>query len=165
MKNPSDAEMGKIYKNWMEALARYAVILFNVGKEVAGEKYMEKLKEEFYKAGQRGAKSWREASGLQELQPELQPDCKAIGKLMDFIDDGYGNFCDGHVENSPKAFEKNILTCPIDKPWSRAPELCDLMEVSMQGLYDALNPKARIKFDKFLTKGEKVCHYRIEIKE
>ena len=165
MKNLSDAEMGQRYKNWMEALARYTVIAFNVGKELAGEKYVERLKEEFYQAGQRSAKYWVEATGIKELQPELQPDCKAIGKLMDFIDNGYANFWDGYIENSPKAYDKDIVTCPIAKPWSRAPELCDMIEVSMQGLYDALNPKARIKFDKWLTRGEKVCHYRIEMKE
>jgi len=165
LKKLSDKELVKAYKSWMDACARYAVMAFNVGKEVGGEKYVKKLKEEFYKAGQRGAKSWIAASGVKELQPELKPGCRAIGKLMDYIDEGYLNFWDGYKENSEKAYDKDILTCPVAKAWSRAPELCDCIEVSMQGLYDSINPKAKIKFDKLLTKGDEVCHYRIEMKE
>ena len=167
MQNRTDAEMGQRYKNWMEALARYTVITFNVGKELAGERYIERVKEEFYKAGQRSVKHWRQASGVKEIQPELQPDCKGMGKLMDFIDDGYANFWDDYIENSPKAFEKEVFTCPIAEAWSRAPELCDVMlEASFQGMLDVLNPKIKFKgFSKLLPRGDKVCRYRMEMEE
>lgn len=47
----SEEEMGKRYKNWMEALARYLVVAYNIGKEVGGDKYVERMREEFYKIG------------------------------------------------------------------------------------------------------------------
>ena len=51
----SEKEMGKRYKNWTESLARQMVILFRVGREIGGEKFIERLKEEYFKDGQKGA--------------------------------------------------------------------------------------------------------------
>ncbi|HEX76764.1 MAG TPA: hypothetical protein G4O12_09350 [Dehalococcoidia bacterium] len=160
----SEAEMGQRYKNWVDALSRYTVIAFNVGKEVAGEKYVERVREEFYKAGQRSAKHWLEASGVKEAE---LADCRGLAKVQDFIDDGYANFWEGHIENSPRAFEKELLTCPVVKPWSRAPELCEIMlAASMDGLVKTLNPKCEAKgFSKLLTRGDKGCRFRVEMQE
>jgi hypothetical protein len=44
------------YKNWTQQLARHVVMAYNVGKEVGGEAYVERLKEEFRVAGQKSAK-------------------------------------------------------------------------------------------------------------
>lgn len=160
----SEEEMGKRYKNWVDALSRYVVIAFNVGKEVGGEKYVERLKEEFYKAGQRGAKHWAQAAGVTEAELE---DCKGMAKIQDFIDDGYANFWEGYIENSPKALEKEVYTCPVAKPWTRAPEFCEvILAASMEGMINTLNPKFESKgFSKLIPKGDKVCRFRIEMKE
>ena len=160
----SEAEMGQRYKNWVDALSRYVVLAFNVGKELAGEKYVERLKEEFYKLGQRSAKHWLEVSGITEVE---LADCKGFGKLQDFIDDGYANFWEGYIENSPEAFEKELYTCPVVKAWSRAPELCEVMLcASMEGLIETLNPQCEAKgFSRLMTKGDKVCRFRMEMKK
>ncbi|MFW9877743.1 MAG: hypothetical protein ACFFG0_32040, partial [Candidatus Thorarchaeota archaeon] len=51
----SEEEMGNRYKNWTKALARMAVLLYTVGKEVGGEKFVERLKEENRERGKRDA--------------------------------------------------------------------------------------------------------------
>lgn len=162
MKELNDAEMGQRYKNWMELLARYAVLAFNVGKELAGEAYVKRLEEEFYKQGARTAEYYKKLAGVEEAVP----DCVGLGKIMDFIDDGFANFWDGHEENSSKAFEKRIRTCPIAKPWSKAPELCTIMtNAIMRGLFETLNPDATLSWKEFLSTGGDSCHYRIEMKK
>ena len=38
----SEEEMGKRYKNWVKLLARQMLILYRVGKEVGGEKFVQR---------------------------------------------------------------------------------------------------------------------------
>lgn len=162
MEQLNKPNMEERYRTWVESLARYTVMAFQVGKELAGETYLKRLEEEFYKAGARSAKHWRELSGVKEADP----DCIGLGKIMDTIDDSFANWWDGYVQNSPKGFEKHILTCPVAKAWSRAPELCTRMiAASWRGLINTLNPKATTTWNEFLPAGDKTCHYRIEIKE
>jgi len=160
----SDEEMGKRYKNWTESLARQMVLVYNVGKEVGGEKFVERLKEEYYKQGYKSAEVWmaRTGTNLEDFH-----DCRALSKVFDMIDDYFANFCDGYVEHTPKAFEKEIKTCPVTKPWSKEPELCELLwGESLRGIAAALNPKFKTSgFTKLLTKGDKCCRYRVSIKD
>lgn len=162
--NVSEEEMGKRYKNWTEALARQMVVLYRVGKEVGGEKFVERLKEEYYKDGQKSVKMWMSLTGT---TPEDFKDCRGLSKVMDFINDHFANFWDGYVENTPKAFEVELKTCPVAKQWSKEPELCEiLLAESLKGLLAGLNPKFKTKgFTKLLTKGDNCCRYRIELTE
>jgi hypothetical protein len=159
-----EEEMGKRYKNWMEALARYVVMAYNVGKEVGGQKYVDRLRTEFFNLGQRGADFWMALSGTRK---EDFADCRGLQKLQDCIDDTYANYWDGYIENTPTAFEKEVFTCPVVKPWSKAPELCEIMlAASMTGMMETLNPKFKAKgFSKLMTKGEKTCRFRVELKK
>ncbi|MFX0145415.1 MAG: hypothetical protein ACFE9C_15230, partial [Candidatus Hodarchaeota archaeon] len=93
--------------------------------------------------------------------------CMKIPKMVDFIDDRYANFWDGYVENTPKAFEKELFTCPVTEPWSKAPDLCEvLIGESLRSFVKALNPKFKTEgFTKLLTKGDKCCRYRVELEE
>ena len=160
----SEEEMGKRYKIWTETLALYVVMAYKVGKEVGGERYVERLREEFYKFGGKAAKFWVKTVGV--TQAELE-DCMGWAKVQNAMDDSMANFWNGYIENSPKAFEKEILTCPVAKPWSQEPELCDIMLTAfVKGMAKALNPKFETKgFSKLLVKGDKVCRARVEIKE
>ena len=160
MVESNQIDMGERYKNWMETLVRFTVITFNVGAEVARESYLKKLEEEFYKSGARAAKHWREIAGLKRAEP----DCIALGTLMDAVDDSFANWWDGYVENSPTAFEKHILSCPCAEQLKRAPVFCERMVVAQsRGLLGVLNPKATITWNKFLSRGDHTCNYRIEI--
>jgi hypothetical protein len=160
----SEAEMGKRYKNWTENLARQMVLLYRVGREVGGDKFVERLKEEYYKEGQKGAKMWMSLTGT---KPEDFKDCLPLAKIQDLIDDTFANFWDGYVEKSPKAIEKELTTCPVTKQWSKEPDLCAVcVTQSGVGMYEALNPKFKFKgFSKLLTKGDKVCRVRIEMED
>jgi hypothetical protein len=158
----SDEEMGKRYKNWTESLARQMVLLYNVGKEVAGEQFVDRLKEEYRKEGRKYAAVWMKLSGC---KPEDFEDCRGLQKLQDYIDDRYANFWNGYVENTPQAFEKELYTCPLTKAWSKAPELCDVMlNENLKAMVETLNPKFKHKgFTKLLTKGDKCCRTRVEM--
>jgi hypothetical protein len=160
----SEEEMGKRYKSWTEALARQVVLLYKVGKEVGGEKFVERLKEEYYKNGRKGAAMWMALSGSKK---EDFKDCMGMAKLQDCIDDTFANFWDGYVEHTPKAFEKELKTCPITKPWLKEPDLCEvLIGASLQGMIKELNPKFKSEgFTKLLTKGDKVCRFRVEMED
>ena len=160
----SEEEMGKRYKNWTEALARQMVLLFRVGKEVGGERFVERLKEEYYKNGQKGAAMWMALSGTTK---EDFKDCSHLPKVHDLIDDTFANYWDGYVEQTPKAFEKELKTCPVAKPWSKAPELCELLlGESLKGMATELNPKFKTAgFSKLLTKGDSVCRFRVELED
>ena len=160
----SEEEMGKRYKNWTEGLARQMVRLYRVGKEVGGEKFVERLKEEYRKDGQKGAKLWMTLTGT---GPEDYKDCMKLPKIQDMIDDGFGNFSDGYIENSRKAFEKELKTCPMTKQWSKEPDLCAIcVNESAVAMYAALNPKFKFKgFSKLLTKGDKGCRFRVELED
>ena len=160
----SDEEMGKRYKNWTESLARQMVTLFRVGKEVGGDKFIERLKEEYFKDGQKGAKLWMSLTGT---KLEDFKDCSNLHKVHDLIDDTFANFWDGYVENSPKGFEKELKTCPVTKLWSKEPDLCAIcISESAVAMYRALNPKFKFKgFSKLMPKGEKTCRFRVELEE
>jgi hypothetical protein len=160
----SDEEMGQRYKNWTESLGRQMAILYRVGKEVGGGKFIERLKEEYYKDGQKGAKMWMSLSGT---TPDDFHDCMALPKVHDVIDDTFANFWDGYVEHTPRAFEKELKTCPLTKPWSKEPEICEiLIAESLRGMASVLNPKFKTTgFSKLLTKGDKVCRFRITLEE
>lgn len=87
--------------------------------------------------------------------------------MHDYIDDRYANFWDDYVENSPNGFEKELNTCPIAKYWSKEPDLCEILfGDSLKGFAETLNPKFQTSgFTKLLTKGDKCCRYRIEMKD
>ncbi len=160
----SEEEMGKRYKNWTETLARQMVVLFRVGKEVGGEKFIERLKEEYYKDGQKGAKMWMRMTGT---TPEDFHDCMALPKVHDLIDDTYANYWDGYVQHTPKAFEKELKTCPVAKTWSREPDICGiLLGSSMKGMAESLNPKFKASgFTKLLPKGDNCCRFCISLED
>jgi hypothetical protein len=153
--------MGEQYKNWMKALALQLVTALTTGKDVAGETYLKKLEEAFYNYGVRCTGYWRELAGVKEAMP----DCLALGKIMDAVDDSFANWWDGYIENSPEAFEKHIVNCPIAQSLKWAPEYCErLVPAALNGILQSLNPKAKITFSSFMSKGDKTCHYRIETK-
>jgi hypothetical protein len=156
--------MGKRYKNWTEALARQLVLMYRVGKEVGGKKFVERLKEEYYKDGQKGAHLWMKLTGT---KPEDFKDCSKLHLILDLIDDTYANYWNGYIENSTDAFEKELYTCPVVRWFSREPEICQvLLGESSKGLASELNPKLKAKgFSKLLTKGDKVCRYRFELQK
>jgi hypothetical protein len=160
----SEEVMGKRYKNWTDALARQMVLLFRVGKEVGGERFVERLKEEYYKNGQKGAAMWMALTGTTK---EDFRDCSNLPKVHDLIDDTFANYWDGYVEQTPKAFEKELTTCPVARQWSKEPELCEvLLGESLKGMATELNPKFKTAgFSKLLTKGDPVCRFRVEMEE
>ena len=160
----SDEEMGVRYKNWTSALARQVVTLFAVGKEVGGDKFVERLKEVFQEQGRKGAAL---LLALTNSKPEDFKDCLALAKVHDFIDDRYANFWNGYIENSPKAFEKELVTCPVASAWSKEPDLCDVMfGESIKTMVETLNPKFKTQgFTKLITKGDGCCRYRVELEE
>jgi len=149
----------QIYKNWMEQLSTWIITILKVGKELSGETYLQKLEKEFHKLG---------AAGFEALQipptAEMGTDCKTIGKICDTVDEIFGNPWDGYVENSPTGFEKHLLSCPVTDILSQAPEICTrLVPALANGMASAINPHATIKFYECLSKGDKTCHYRVEI--
>jgi hypothetical protein len=156
--------MGKRYKNWTESLARQLVNMYRIGKEVGGEKFVERMKEEYYKDGQKGAQLWMKLTGT---KPGDFQDCSKMHLILNMIDDTYANYWDGYVEDSPAAFEKELFTCPVTKQFSREPDICQvLLGESSRGLADGLNPKIKARgFSKLLTKGDKVCRYRFELEK
>jgi hypothetical protein len=160
----SEEEMCKRYKNWMEMLARYVVMAYNTGKEVGGEEYVERLKEEFRTAGQRSVRMWM---ALSNSTPEDMVDCRGLAKLQDCIDDSLANFWNGYIECTPKAFEKEVYTCPIAGIWSKQPELCEiLLYASLSGMQERLNPRFKAKgFSKLLVKGDRTCRFRTEMED
>lgn len=160
----SEEEMGRRYKNWVEALSRQVVTLYRIGKEVGGEEFVQRLKEEFYRQGKKGAAILMAMSGG---KPEDFADCMGLPRLQDFIDDNFANFWDGYIENTPKAFEKELKTCPVARNWSREPDLCEVMLASsFDGMLEELNPRLKTEgFSKLLTKGDGCCRFRIELED
>ncbi|WP_287154296.1 hypothetical protein [Candidatus Solincola tengchongensis] len=160
----SEEEMGKRYRNWTEVLARQVVTLYRVGREVGGEEFVQRLREEFYRQGKKGASMWMALSGT---RPEDFADCTGLPRLQDTIDDAFANFWDGYVESTPHAFEKELKTCPVARIWSREPDICEIMiAASLVGMLEELNPRFRTTgFTKLLTKGDPVCRFRVELAE
>lgn len=160
----SEEEMGQRYKNWTEALGRQVLLMFRVGKELAGDQFIERLKEEYFKDGQKGAHKWMKLTGTQ--LDDFQ-DCMALPKIQDMIDDTLANFWDGYVEHTPQAFEKELKTCPMTKLWSREPDICEVMVASsLKGMIAELNPKFKTDgFSKLLPKGDSCCRFRVTLEE
>ncbi len=160
----SDEEMGRRYKNWTEALSRQVVTLYRIGKEVGGEEFVERLRQEFHRQGKKGAPILAAMAGC---HPEDFADCAGLMKLQDFIDDNFANFWDGYVENTPSALEKELKTCPVARNWSREPDLCEVMLASsFVGMLEELNPSFKTEgFSCLLTKGDSCCRYRIEMED
>lgn len=160
----SEEEMGKRYKNWTEALSRMVVTLYRIGREVGGEEFVERLREEYARQGKKGAALWMTLSGS---RPEDFADCLGLPKLQDCIDDTFANFWDGYVENTPQAFEKELQTCPVARNWSKEPDLCEVMlGESLRAMVEELNPKFKTEgFSKLLSKGDPVCRFRVELED
>ena len=162
MPNSSKLDMAAHYQNWMNSLVHQFIIAVMVGREVAGESYLEKLEETFYNFGVKCAGYWTEIAGVKEAEP----DCVALGKVMDAVDDSFANWWDGYVGNSPGAFEKHILNCPVAASLKLVPEYCErIVPATLRGILQTLNPKANITFSSFISKGDKTCHYRIETRD
>jgi hypothetical protein len=160
----SEEEMGERYRNWTEALARQVVMLYRIGKEVGGDAFVERLRDEYYRGGKKGAAMWMALSGS---KPEDFEDCMGLPGLQDKIDDTFANFWDGYIENTPQAFEKELKTCPVARIWSREPDLCEVMlGASLVGMLEELNPRFKTEgFSKLLSKGDHVCRFRVELEE
>jgi len=160
----SEEEMGKHYKAWVINLANQVAYLFKLGKEMNGDAFVERVKSDFTMQGQMSAPYWMKKSGT---TPDDFKDCTNIPKVQDVIDTLYANFWDGYIENSPQAFEKEVTTCPVAKPWCQEPEICDVMLGSFEsGLMKALNPKFSPKgFSKLLVKGDSSCRFRVELED
>jgi len=160
----SEEEMGKRYKNWTTGLAYQMMVLYRIGKETGGERFIERLKEEYYKMGHQSARSSMKATGTTKGDFK---DCSALPKICDLFDDSMANFWDGYVENSARAFEKEIKTCPAVKQWSMEPDFCDvILGQFVKGVAHEANPHFKTDgFTKLLVKGDSCCRYRIELDE
>ena len=160
----SEEEMGKRYKNWTESLAIQMAVVYQVGKEVGGEEFVEKLKEAYRGLGKLQAPMFMKMAGC---APEDFKDVRGIGKVSDTIDNRYANFWDGYIENSPTAFEKEIKTCPVAGAWANTPEICEVYLYELfKAMGEELNPDYKfLGFSKLLPKGDNCCRYRIEIED
>lgn len=160
----SDEEMCKRYKNWTNTLAAQLVVMYRIGKEFGGDKFVEKMKEEFFITGQKAAQMWLSATGTKQ---DGSLDCMTVARIQDFVDDRYANFADGYIENTPKAFEKEIKTCPITKAMSVDPEYCEvLVAESYKGMLAGLNPKLKTDgWSQLLPKGDKCCRIRVTLED
>ncbi|MFO7963845.1 MAG: hypothetical protein R6U50_07985 [Desulfobacterales bacterium] len=160
----SEAEMGKRFKNWTQALADQMAVLYRVGKEIGGEKFVDRLKEEYFKIGQERARALMALTGTTR---EDYKNCSGgLPNICNLIDDAMANFWDGYIENSETAFEKEIKTCPVVKQWSNEPEICDvLLREFVKGVAHELNPNYHTDgFSKLLVSGDDCCRYRLELK-
>ena len=160
----SEEEMGQRYKNWVDSMALQMIMLYQVGREVGGDRFIERLREEYYKAGQKMANTWLKITGT---KLEDYSDCEVLSKLQDQFDDALANFWDGYNEKSAKAFEKDIITCPGARRFSKEPEICEIIiNEAMRGMYETLNPKFKFTtFSKLIPKGDKVCRLRVEMEK
>ena len=158
----SEEEMGKRYKNWTEGQAYQMMLLYRIGKETGGEKFIERLKEEYFKLGRQSARLSMKLTGTTKEDFE---DCSNLPKICDTFDDSMANFWDGYVEKSADAFEKEIITCPVVKSYSMEPDFCDvILGEFVKGVAHEANPKFKTEgFTKLLVKGDNCCRYRIEL--
>jgi len=154
--------MAERYKAWAENMASLVALVLTIGQEVGGEQFLSKVEEAVFEGSKLDVQRWKDIAGIGET--ETAPDCLAIGKVMDAMDDSLANFWDGYVEKSPVAFEKRVVTCPVAEAFSLAPVVCERVIASgARGLVQALNPKANFRFIELIPKGDDACHYRIEI--
>ena len=156
--------MEERYKTWAENLAGLVALLVTVGQEVGGEEFLSKVEEAIFEGSKSDAQKWKDAAGIKESETTL--DCLKIGQVFDALDDSLANFWDGYVEQSAKAFEKRVVTCPVAEGFSINPVICErLIASGAQGLLKALNPKATLRFAELMPKGGDCCRYRIEIED
>jgi hypothetical protein len=148
-----------------DSLANLVMVLYRVGKETGREPFVKRLKEELSKTGEHMAQVLKDATGTKN--EDFQNCLGGLPKVFDTIDDGFGNFWDGYIENSTNVFEKEVKTCPVARQWSQEPDFCEtiLGEAALQGIAHALNPKFKLGFSKLLVKGDHLCRYRIEMKD
>ncbi|MFC1944827.1 hypothetical protein ACFLX5_05005 [Chloroflexota bacterium] len=148
-----------VYKNWMETLAKWVTMMFRVGKEVAGETYVQNLEKEFHKYGVKVGPSYAAQMG------ETGTDCISIGRILDKSDESLGCYWEGHIENSATAYEKRVISCPVAQTLSREPEIClRLLNSSAQGIINSINPNARYyPMDECIANGDNSCHARVEL--
>ncbi len=114
--------------------------------------------------GHQSARSSMKATGTTK---EDFKDCSALPKICDLFDDSMANFCDCYVENSARAFEKEIKTCSAVKQWLLEPDFCDvILGQFVKGVAHEANPQFKTDgFSKLLVKGDNCCRYRIELDE
>ncbi|MBU2647083.1 hypothetical protein KKI24_20410 [bacterium] len=160
----SEEEMGKHYKAWTINLANQVAYLFKLGKEMGGDKFIERVKADFTRQGEKAAPYWMKKTGT---TPDDFKDCSGIPKVQDAIDLLYANFWDGYIENTPQAFEKEVTTCPVAKPWCQEPDICDVMLGSFEsGLMKGLNPRFKPQgFSKLIPRGDASCRFRVELED
>jgi hypothetical protein len=155
-------DMAERYKAWAENLASLVALVVTIGQEIGGEKFLRKVEEVIFEGSKLDAQKYKETVGMGET--DAAADCLTIGKVFDSIDDSLANFWDGYIENSPSAFEKRVVTCPVAEAFSMAPVVCERVIASgARGCVKALNPKADIRFTELMPKGDNACRYRIEI--
>ena len=153
--------MEERYKNWANTSASLMALMVTVGQELCGEEFLRRVEEVLFENSKANAHKRKDAAGIRET-----PDCLAIAKVFDKIDDSLANFWDGYVEKSPTVLEKRILTCPMAEAFSIAPVICErVIAAAARGMLKGLNPKADITFTELMSKGDNVCCYRIEIKD
>jgi hypothetical protein len=152
------------YKNWIDAMAGQMIRIYRVGYEVGGERFVQRLKEEYYKQGKNMADRYLAAT---DTKVEDYTDCKMLTTIQDTLDDSLANFWQGYRENTEKVLEKDLYTCPAAKGFSNEPAICDVfISEAMRGMYEALNPDYRFTgFSKLIPKGDEVCRIRVEMKK
>jgi len=156
--------MRQRHKAWAENLASLVALMVVIGEEVGGEQFLRKVEEAIFEGSKLNVERHKEAAGIAET--ETAPDCVAIGRLLDTIDDSLANFWNGYIEKSPKVFEKRIVTCPVAEAFSMAPVVCERIIASgLKGYVKALHPKAQVHLTELMSKGDDACRYRIEIME
>jgi hypothetical protein len=154
--------MERRYRAWAENMASLVALILTIGQGVGGEQFLHKVEETVFEGSKLDVQKWKDIAGIGEI--ETAPDCLAIGKVFDAMDDSLANFWDGYVEKSPKVFEKRVVTCPVAEAFSMAPVICERVIASgAKGLVKALNLKADFCFLELMPKGDDACRYRIEI--
>jgi hypothetical protein len=156
------SNMRQRYKTWAENLASLVALMVVIGEEVGGEEFLRRVEEAIFEGSKVDVERHKEAAGIAET--ETSPDCVAIGRLLDIIDDSLANFWDGYIEKSPRVFEKRVVTCPVAEAFSMAPVVCERIIASgLKGYVKGLNPKAEVRMTELMSKGDDACQYRIEI--
>ena len=152
------------YRAWAENMASLVALMAIIGQETGGEEFIRRVEETIFEGSKLDVQKYKDAAGITDT--DTPADCLTLGKLMDAVDDSLANFWDGYVEKSPNVFEKEVVTCPVAEAFSLAPVVCERIIASgARGYIKAVNPKADIRFEKLIPKGDDVCRYRIEIKD
>ena len=150
----------EVYKNWMRFLATMVTKMYNLGEEMAGEAYVQKLEEKFF---EEGARQTKEILSSQDIRGR---DCMAIGKIGDEMDARFGMTWEGYDEQSPTAYKKQITSCPMGEFFSEAPDIClRLVPALARGLLSCINPDVTYRIEGCKAKGDKTCGTQFEIKK